>query len=136
MSEENKAIVRDYLEEVWHKGRLDRFEEYIAQDVIPHSSGQGPTDAAAMKESLSTWRKAIPNIHLASDDVIAVDGKVIVRWTITGTHKGELFGIPATGRDIAFSGITIFRLAGGKIAEFWLQGDTLGLMQQLGAIPS
>ena len=136
MSEDNKTIVRGYFEEVWNKGRLDRFEDYVAEDVVPHNPGPGPADAEAMKEAIGAFRLAFPNIHIASDDEMGVGDKVIVRWTLSGTHEGEFQGIPATGNDVAVSGITIMRVAGGKIAEYWLQSDSLGMMQQLGVIPS
>ena len=136
MSEDNKSTVRNYFEQVWNKGRLDRFEDYVAEDIVPHNPGPGPTDAGAMKEALGGFRRALPNIHIALDDEIGADDKVIVRWTLSGTHEGEFQGIPATGKDVAVTGITIFRLAEGKIAEYWLEANNLGMMQQLGVIPS
>lgn len=135
MSEEDIAVVGKYVEEVWHQGKLDKFEEYIAKDIVPHGNG-GPADAEGMKESIRFFRSVFTNLKLEFDDVMAVDDKVIARWTASGRHKGEIFGVPGTGKDVAWSGITIFRLAGGKIAEFWLHSDNLGLMQQIGAIPS
>ena len=89
-----------------------------------------------MKEAIGGFRLAFPNIRIASDDEMGVGDKVIVRWTLSGTHEGEFQGIPATGNDVAVSGITIMRVAGGKIAEYWLEVDNLGMMQQLGVIPS
>jgi steroid delta-isomerase-like uncharacterized protein len=135
MSKENKAIVRGYLEQVWNEGRLDRFEEFMAQDVIPHG-GPAVTDAKSMKKALATFRGAFPDVNIALDDELAVGDKVVTRFTISGTHKGDFNGIPATGKQAVWSGITIFRLAGGKIVEWWLQADNLGMMQQLGVIPA
>ncbi len=80
-------------------------------------------------------RNAFPDIHVALDDELAVGDKAVVRFTISGTQQGEYLGIPATGKKVAFSGITIYRFAGGKIAEFWMQVDSMGMMQQLGVLP-
>jgi steroid delta-isomerase-like uncharacterized protein len=135
MSKENKAIVRRYVEQVWNEGRLDPFEEFFAQDVVPHT-GPGVTDAKSMKQGLANIRNAFPDINIALSDELAVEDKVVTRYTISGTHQGELLGIPATGKQAVWSGITIFRLTGGKIVEFWTQVDNLGLMQQLGVIPA
>jgi steroid delta-isomerase-like uncharacterized protein len=135
MSKENKAFVRRYFEQVWNEGRLDRFEEFYAQDVVGHN-GAAATDAKSMKEGLAMIRSAIPDINIALDDELAVEDKVVTRFTISGTHQGELFGIPATGKQLVWSGITIFRLSGDKIVEYWLQTDNLSMMQQLGAIPA
>jgi len=135
MSEENKAIVRGFFKQVWNEGRLDRFEEYIAQDVVPHT-GPTDTDAESMKQSLAMIRDVLPDIHIALDTELAEEDKVVTRFTISGTHQGELLGIPATGKRAVWSGITIFRLAGGKIVEFWTEVDNMGMMQQLGVIPA
>jgi steroid delta-isomerase-like uncharacterized protein len=135
MSEENKAIARRFFEQVWNEGKLDRFEEFIAQDVVPHT-GPGVTDAESMKQSLAMIRDALPDINIVLDDELTVEDKVVTRFTISGTHKGDFNGIPATGKQAVWSGITIYRLAGGKIVEFWTQVDNLGMMQQLGVIPA
>jgi steroid delta-isomerase-like uncharacterized protein len=135
MSEENKAIVRGFFERVWNEGKLDRFEEFIAPGVVPHT-GPAVTDAESMKQSLTAIRDALPDMHIALDADLAEEDKVVTRFTISGTHKGELLGIPATGKRAVWSGITIYRLAGGKIVEFWTEVDNLGMMQQLGVIPA
>jgi steroid delta-isomerase-like uncharacterized protein len=135
MSEENKAIVRGFGEQVWNEGQLDRFEEFIARDVVPHT-GPGVTDANSLKQGIARIRNAFPDIHIALDAALAEEDKVVARFTISGTHKEDFNGIPATGKQAVWSGITIYRLAGGKIVEFWTEVDTLGMMQQLGVIPA
>jgi len=82
------------------------------------------------------FRAAFSQPHTTIDDAIVEGDKVAWRWTFRGTHTGPLMGIPATGKAIAFTGITIDRVAGGKIVERWNQADFMGLMQQLGAIPA
>ena len=79
---------------------------------------------------------AFPDLHVTIEDVVAEGDRVVVRTTYTGTHQADLQGIPATGKTVSESAITIFRLANGKIAEGWLVADNLGLMQQLGVIPA
>jgi predicted ester cyclase len=81
-------------------------------------------------------RGAFPDARVTVEDQIAEGDKVVDRWTATGTPTGDLMGVPPTGRRIEVSGITISRFAGGKIVEDWYQGDDLGMMQQLGVIPS
>jgi len=85
-----------------------------------------------MKQFLAMIRNAFPDTHFAFDDELAVDGKVVHRWTISGTHQGEFLGIPASGKDVAWTGITILRLSEGKIVEYLTQSDSMGMMQQLG----
>ena len=133
--EENKSIARGYMEQVWNKGRLDLFDEFISKDAVPHGT-PGVTDAESMKLGLVNARKAFPDICITVDDEIAVDDKVTQRWTASGTNRGDFNGMPATGKQAEWSGITIWRLAGGKLVEFWYQADNMGLMQQLGVIPA
>jgi predicted ester cyclase len=84
----------------------------------------------------AVYRKAIPDQHWTVEDQIAEGDKVVVLWTLRGTHAGELMGIPPTGRELTMTGISVFRIAGGKLIEDWVQSDTLGLFQQLGAFPT
>ena len=134
-AEGNKAIARTYIDQVWNEGKLDRFEEFVSPDVVPHS-GPKVTDAATMKQALAMIRNAFPDIRLTLDDELAVDGKVVHRWTMSSTHQGEFMGIPATGKNLVWSGISILRLSGGKIVEYWAQSDNMSMMQQLGAVPA
>lgn len=134
MSEENKTTIRRYLDQAWNKGRIEALEEAFAHNVVPHGT-TGVTELEGLKQGLATMRNAFPDIHVALDDELAVGDKAVVRFTISGTQQGEYLGIPATGKKVAFSGITIYRFAGGKIAEFWMQVDSMGMMQQLGVLP-
>ena len=79
---------------------------------------------------------AFPNLHFTFEDLIAEGDKVVVRETMSGTQQGELMGIPPTGKQFSVTGIEIYRFEGGKIVEHWLESDMLGLLQQLGALPS
>ena len=131
----NKAIVRRYLEEVLNQGRHDLIEEFLADDFDLHFSGLAP-GLEAIKEWYGAMSTAFPDWQASIDDLIAEGDKVVVRTTVHGTQQGEMQGIPATGRSVNSPSITIFRLANGKIAEGWIVSDNLGLMQQLGVIPT
>jgi steroid delta-isomerase-like uncharacterized protein len=142
MSEALKQRVIDFTEEVWHKGNLDALDQYIARDCIRHTSpggSEGGRDVIRIEDarkSISAMRTAFPDIHYATDDILADGDRVVVRWTCTGTHRGLFRGIPPTGKHITFIGINIYRLRDGKIVERWSVGDSLSLLQQLGAIPA
>jgi steroid delta-isomerase-like uncharacterized protein len=131
MSEANKAVACRYVEEFWNEGRFDLFEELVAPDAVSHTN-LGDMDAAAWKQGVGMMRTAFPDFRIAVEDEMAVDDKVIHRWTLSGTQQGEMFGLPATGNKAAWPVIAIFRLSGDKIAEIWTQGDSLSMMRQLG----
>ena len=134
--EENKALVRREIEEVWNQGKLDLIDEIFAADFVCHIAGspdiQGPEGE---KQFASMFRTAFPDIKFTIEDQIAEGDKVVNRWTYTATHKGELMGISPTGVQVTVTGITIGRYAGGKVLEIWVNSDALGLMQQLGVVP-
>jgi steroid delta-isomerase-like uncharacterized protein len=134
MSEENKAMVRRYVEQIWNERRLDLYEEFIAPDLVPHIAAP-VSDAEGMKQRMGMLQNAFPDLRLTIEDEIVVDDKVIQRWRSTGTQQGEFAGIPATGKAIDNWGISIYRLAGGKIVEVWSASDNLVMMQQIGAVP-
>jgi predicted ester cyclase len=95
-----------------------------------------PPGREGQKQTITAVRAALPDIRSTIDDLIAEGDKVVWRWTARATHQGPLMGIPPTGKQITFGGIVIDRIASGQIVERWDQTDTLGLLQQLGAIPS
>ena len=137
MSESNKTLLRRDAEEVWNQGNLDAVDELFATDVILHAAPPGvPPGAKGVKQLIAGYRAALPDFHLTIEDLIAEGDRVVNRWSMTGTHNGELMGIPPTGKKVTSTGISIVRIADGKIAEVWGASDQLGLMQQLGAIPS
>jgi len=134
--EENKAIARRLFEEVWSQGKLDVADEIFATDYFGHIAGSPEVRRLeGFKQFVSMYRTAFPDLQFTIEDQIAEGDKVVTRWTSTGTHKGELMGIPPTGVQSTSTGIAIDRIAGGKIVEVWSNWDTLGLLQQLGAVP-
>lgn len=138
MSAENKALARRLVEEAFNAGRLEVVDELVASDFVEHDPSlteevRGP---AGVKELIAGYRAAFPDIRITIEDQIADGDYVVSRWSGTGTHQGELMGMPATGKQATVTGITIDRIADGRIAESWDNWDTLGLMQQLGAVPA
>jgi steroid delta-isomerase-like uncharacterized protein len=89
-----------------------------------------------MQQALATWRTAFPDLQLVANDLFATEDRAVLYWTFTGTHRGELNGIPATGKSVKLSGISMARIANGKFVEEVVATDLLGLMQQLGVIPA
>ena len=88
------------------------------------------------KQFVEVYRNAFPDIQMTVEDLISEGDKVVTRWTARGTHQGELFGAPPSGNRVEITGITVDRFSGGKFAESWTNYDALGLMQQIGAVPS
>ncbi len=137
-NEDNQALVQRLFEEVFNLKQLDRADELVAPDYLDHGAvpGQGPGLEGAKQQRWAMYFAAVPDLHAMIDDLAAEGDKVVVRYTVEGTQQGELPGVPPTGKRFRISGISIYRLAEGKIAEQWEQMDMLGLMQQLGVIPA
>ncbi len=135
-TEENQALVRRFFEELWNQGNLAVADELLSTDHVHHFSDEDIHGPDGVKQLVNWLHTAFPDIHTSIDDVVAEGDKVAVRFTIRGLHQGEGMGIPPTGKRVVYTGIDIFRLAGGRIVERWGEVDSLGLMQQLGAIPS
>ena len=135
--EKNKALARRYQEEVWGKGNLSLIDELVAADFVDHSlpAGMDPGFAGA-KTAVQGALDAFPDGQWTVEDLIAEGDKVMTRVSWRGTHKGEFIGIPPTGKQVTVSGMYGYRIADGKIAEWWDYSDNLGLMQQLGVIPA
>ncbi len=134
--EENKAIARRSMEDVWGKGDLAAIDELYATDFVWHwAPSAGAPDREGYKQNVTTTFAPFADIHSITEDMVAERDKVVARWTWRGTHKGEFMGIAPTGKQVTVTGISIFRIAGGKIVEEWAEMDMLGMMQQLGAVP-
>jgi predicted ester cyclase len=136
--EENKAGQRRVWEEVFNKGNLEIVPEFFAPSYSFRSplgiEAKGPE---SFKQMVVMMRTALPDLHVTIDDIFGEGDKVATRFTITGTFKGEMMGIPPTGKKGTFSGILITRWVDGKEVEAWESLDTLAYYQQLGIpIPS
>jgi steroid delta-isomerase-like uncharacterized protein len=136
---DNKALALRAHLEVMNQAKLDVADEIFDAGVVWHTSLLPPEaqrGPEGFKLFARTVRAAFPDFRLIEDDTIAEGDKVVNRWTFRGTHQGEFVGIPATGKQVMTTGIDIFRIANGKIVEVWQNSDQLGLLQQLGAIPT
>lgn len=134
--EENKDLIRRYVEEIWDKGNHDAIDTFFATDGIDHNAPPGtPPGWDFMKQFHTMAHAAIPDLQLTVEELIAEGDKVVGRFTASGTQQGEFMGIPPTGKPFTIMEIRISRIVGGKIVEQWGLHDQMGLMQQLGAIP-
>lgn len=135
-NEENKKLSNFINENIISQGNLAMADEYISPDYVDHNALPGlPSGIPGFKQGVEIYRNAFPNLNIKVDDMIADGDKVVTRWTATGTHQGELMGIPPTGQNVKVTGISIDRCANGKIVEHWDVFDQLGMMQQLGVVP-
>lgn len=136
-AEENKALLRREMEEVWNKGNLAVVDELVANNFVLHDPSQpievrGPE---GLKQYVTAFRTGFPDLHITFEDMVAEGDKVATRLTLRGTHKGELAGIPATGKQVTITSMSIDRLEAAKFVETFVSADTLGLLQQLGVVP-
>jgi predicted ester cyclase len=123
-SEENKALVRREQEELWNAtGNLDAAQELFVADNVE-----------VARQEAADFREGFPDVVSTIEDLIAEGDKVVARWRARATHQGEYMGIPPTGKEVEFTGISVYRIEAGKIAESWNEEDELGLMRQIGAV--
>ena len=134
-TEDNKANVRRGFEAVNQKN-LAVFDELLTPDVVFHSASTTMQGLEAYKQLLSVYVTAFPDLQFTIEDMIAEGDTVVVRYTTRGTHQGNFRGIPPTGKQVSGTGMFMDRLVNGKAVEQWINGDDLGLLQQLGVIPS
>ena len=136
-TEDNKALMRRFLEEVFNKQNLAAIDEFIAPSHVDHTLPPFlPATPEGTKRAIGMFLTAFPDVHLTVEDMIAEGDKVVTWYTSRGTQKGAFVGIPPTGKQVAVSTIDIVRMEGGKIAEEWGIDDRLGMLQQLGLVPA
>ncbi|TMM21027.1 MAG: ester cyclase [Actinobacteria bacterium] len=136
MATGNKEIVRRALEDSWQDPGV--FDELISSDYVGYDPAlpepiRGPQGA---KDNFKQYSDAFEGAHITVKDQIAEGDAVATRWEGRGRHTGELMGIPPTGMEIVVEGLNLTRLRDGNIIEEWSNWDTLGMLQQIGAIPS
>jgi predicted ester cyclase len=124
-TEENKALVRREQEELWnHTGDLDAAGDLFAPEL-----------ADAARQEAADFRRGFPDVVSTIEDLAAEGDRVAARWRARATHLGQYAGIPPTGKEVEFTGISMYRIEEGEIAESWTVEDDLGLMRQIGAVP-
>ncbi len=133
--EANKALVTRFAEEVWNQQNLDVIDEIFSPNIAGHNPSvdflYGETSIETIKQAVTDYLTAFPDLHAVIDEMFTEGDRVVELWTATGTHKGELAGIPPSGNKVKWTGITTFRFADGKIVDMWWAWDTMGMMQQL-----
>ena len=136
-TEDNKALMSRFLEEVFNKKNLAAIDEFIAPNQVDHTLPPFlPATPEGTKRAIDIFLKAFPDVHLTVEDMIAKGDKVVIRYTSRGAQKGAFMSIPPTGKQITVSSIIIARIADGKIVEEWGLDDQMGMLQQLGIIPA
>ena len=136
-SEDRKALVRRFFDEAINKANFESAEKLLAADYVEHPQlPVASTGFSGFKEFVEMLSIAFPDLHVTIEDMVAEGDKVVVRLSISGTHKSTFLGsIPPTGKHVTWRGIDIIRIADGRIVERWGERDLLGLMQQLGVLP-
>jgi steroid delta-isomerase-like uncharacterized protein len=135
-AEQNKALVRRFVEEVQSRGNIDALDEICSPEFVNHSAPPGvPSNCEGVKQLTAMFRQAFPDSYFSVEDMLAEGDKVATRKTFHGSHQGEFMGIPPTGQQVSMELIDIVRIADGRVVEHWAVGDNLGMMQQLGIVP-
>jgi steroid delta-isomerase-like uncharacterized protein len=134
--EESKVVVRRFIDEIFVKGNAEAVDKLATHDFVPHSWPSVAPGAESLKQAVRRVSAALSDVRMKIEDMIAEDDKVAVRLTAHGTHRGDFMGLTATGKQYSISETHIFHMRDGKVAEHWRDADMLGLMRQLGGLPS
>src|SRR5438067_2451029 len=136
MSAENEALVGRFFEEFCNGRHAELADELIAEDYVAHGPQAPPAQGpGGVRERIGLYQESVDG-HWEVQELMSVGDRVVDRWIGSVTHRGELMGIDPTGKPISVDAISVFRVAGGKIAEEWTVWDALGLLQQVGAVPA
>ena len=136
-TEDNKALVRRFFEDVWNKHNLALIDELFSPDYVEHRPVPGmPPTRDGFKQLASMFWSGLPDGRIDVEDQVAEGDMVVTRWTSRATHTGELMQIAPTGKQVVVAGIHINRVVDGKLVQSWVQFDQLGMLQQLGVVPA
>ena len=136
-ADRNKASARRFVEEAFNKGNLGIIDEMVTADYVDHSlPPQLPGCRDGLRQFAAMYRAAFPDIHYHVEDEVAEGEMVVQRAMVHGTMKGDFLGMPATGKQASWSEIHIGRFVDGKLAEHWGNTDQVGMLQQLGLMPT
>jgi steroid delta-isomerase-like uncharacterized protein len=133
---DSEALVRRYVEEVWNRGSAVSLDALTTPTFTYHLGGQPARDRQALASFIAATRQAFPDWRVEVDQALADAAMVAIRWHGRVTHGGMFHGLPPTGRVVTITGINIYAIAGSRIDAEWEQTDSLGLLQQLGALPA
>lgn len=137
MSQSNCAVLDRFNNEVWCEGNVDLVDALMSEDFVDHTPPPGVTgDREGLKRFLASVHAQLDGAKRTVDEQIDAGDRVIERWTLTATHAGDWLGIPATGAAISLTGIDVYRVQDGRVADVWCEVDMAGLLGQLGVIPA
>ena len=132
LAPDEETVIRRLFQEVWQGGTVAAVEKLVAPSAVVYQSdlttAPGP---AAYREAVVLLHTAFPDLRLSIEDLVACPGRVVVRWTLRGTHQGPFGALPPTGKAVTMTRVSIFRLAAGRVVEEWCGGDVIGLAEQL-----
>ena len=137
MSQANSAIAHRWFKELWTYGDINVVDELAAPDAIGHGQIEedGQINLEQFRALFRNIRNAFPDIQFTIEQTVAADDMVVVRWRAVATHTGEFLGPPPTGRRVEFTGMSMTKMADGKIVRGWDNWDQLALLTQIGAMP-
>lgn len=126
-----KKIAEDYAHRVWDKRDLSAIDDLVHKDVLIHSILGDYKGQESMKKVVLSWLTGFPDLTLKNNDIINENDFVVMRWDAKGTHTGEFKGQPPTGKRVFYTGVTIYRISGSKIIEYWAYLDMQHIFNQL-----
>jgi steroid delta-isomerase-like uncharacterized protein len=137
MRDQKAKVVERYFEEVWNQGRLEVLDELLQPDYENHSAStpNPPPGPAGLKPIVAAMRQAFPDLHYVIEQIVVGDDAVAVRVRLSGTHRGDFFGIPPSGKRFEVTQTNIERFRDDKLVEHWRNTDELGLLRQIGVLP-
>lgn len=138
MSDAKTSVIHRYFEDLFNRGRLELLPELLHPDYVNHSPGSPelPRGRDGVGIVVQALRRGLPDLRYEIDDMVVGTDAVAVRTTLTGTHTGELFGMPATGKSICVQQMTFERFRDGRIVAHHRLTDDLGMLRQLGLLPA
>jgi len=134
--EQNKGLVNRIYDEAISSGIYDVIDELVAPDYVSHGLPTSLNGPQGFRKNIETFRSAFPDLYMLVEEQIADGDRVSNQGYITGTHRAEFLGVPASGQQIKVNVISIWRFEDSKVAESWTQIDLMSLMQQIGAVPA
>jgi steroid delta-isomerase-like uncharacterized protein len=132
----NQTLTRRYFEDIWNRKDVAAVDELVAAEVVGHVGAVTLRGRDTLKQRVTMMYGIYTQPQFTIEEQIAEGDKVLVRWRFRGTHSGEFMGVAPTGKTINVTGMSLFRIAAGRIAELWLNADDLGELQQLGVLPA
>ncbi len=137
MADEQEAIVRRSIDEVWNGGRLEVIDEIVADGYVRHESTLPGVVRGLdeLKATVNLYRDAFPDLNVVIEDMVSSEGVVTTRWRASGTHRGELMGLSPTGRRSEVTGLNLARIRDGRIHEEWQEWNEAAMLRQLGVLP-